>query len=58
MQLGVWRDQPVPTSDGPFGPIDGLWVGRVEDLEDEEHEELVFIAYLEGRACYVTHKPL
>ena len=47
MQLEVWRDQPDPCMDDPYGRVQPLWIGRVAGLDDEERELLADIDRLE-----------
>jgi len=58
MQLDVWRIQEAPAMQDRYGVASPSPTVLVADLEDVERELECFMAYLEGRACYISHAPL
>ena len=57
-ELIVCRTQEDPAMKDRFGVVLPSPTILVAELEDNEHELECHIAYLEGRACYISHAPL
>jgi hypothetical protein len=57
-ELSVCRPQKDQTLKDRYGvPLPSPTI-LVAELEDNEHELECHVAYLEGRACYISHAPL